>query len=151
MMDRTTDEEQNLSADFFCKKLSGKRSRATEELLCGSRPSSPRGWAGAPTLVAGRQGARSPHTPAWDWPVPQSFSSDTSGQPLPPYSRPLLPALGKKRGQRGAGTKDPAAHSDQGRGATPTPGPRHCCSLAPAPRLHAPGPGRALGGESRRH
>ncbi|XP_032718452.1 translation initiation factor IF-2-like [Lontra canadensis] len=49
----------------------------------------------------------------------QSFSADTSGQPLPPSSRPLLPALGKKSGQRGAGTKDPAAHGDPGRGATP--------------------------------
>ena len=54
--------------------------------------------------------AQSLHTPARDWPAPQSFRADTSGQQLPPSSRPPLPALGKKSGQRGAGTKDPVAH-----------------------------------------
>lgn len=58
-----------------------------------------------------------PHTPARDWPAPQSLSADTSGQPLPSSSRPLLPALGKKSGQRGAGTKDPSAHDGGGLGA----------------------------------
>lgn len=72
----------------------------------------------APTLKAARRGAQRPHTPAQDWPAPQSFSADTSGQPLPRSSRPLLPALGKKSGQRGAGTKDPAAHGDRGLRAT---------------------------------
>ncbi|XP_073900879.1 uncharacterized protein [Castor canadensis] len=65
-----------------------------------------------------KRGAQRPHTPARDWPTPQSFSADTSGQPLPSSSRPLLPALGKKSGQRGAGTKDTAAHGDLGSGGT---------------------------------
>lgn len=90
---------------------------------CSPRRSSARGGAGAHS-ASWELGAQRLHTPARDWPARQSFSADTSGQPLPPASRPLLRALGKKSGQRGAGTKDPAAHGNQGHGAIPlqTPG-----------------------------
>lgn len=101
------------------------------------------------TPKAGRQGAQRLHTPARDWPGPQSFSADTSGQQLPPSSRPLLPALGKKSGQRGAGTKDPAAHGDPERGATLPQTREHRLGPGPAPRPQSPGPARAHGRESR--
>lgn len=78
----------------------------------------PRAAGRARTPPAARPGAPRLHTPAQDWPAQQSLSANTSGQQLPPSSRPPLPALGKKSGQRGAGTKDPVAHGDQGRGAT---------------------------------
>lgn len=68
-------------------------------------------------------GQRRPHTPGRDWPAAQSLKADTSGQPLPRSSRLLLPALGKKSGQRGAGTKDPAVHGDRGLRATPRQAP----------------------------
>ena len=101
------------------------------------------------TPKAWRQGAQRLHTPARDWPGPQSFSADTSGQQLPPSSRPLLPALGKKSGQRGAGTKDPAAHGDRERGATLPQTREHRLGPGQAPRPQSPGPARAQRRESR--
>lgn len=92
----------------------------TWSLCCGA-PGTPRfkAWG---ALSAGTE--RHPHTPGRDWPAAQSLRADTSGQPLPRSSRLLFPALGKKSGQRGDGTKDPAVHGDQGFHATPrlTPG-----------------------------
>lgn len=92
----------------------------TWSLCCGA-PGTPRfkAWG---ALSAGTE--RHPHTPGRDWPAAQSLRADTSGQPLPRSSRLLFPALGKKSGQRGDGTKDPAVHGDQRFHATPrlTPG-----------------------------
>nr|XP_044613810.1 proline-rich protein HaeIII subfamily 1-like [Equus asinus] len=97
---------------------SGERRRVTVWRAAQPQPPSPRGGSARAPRARSR-GAQRPHTPARDWPAPQSFSADTSGQPLPPSSRPLLPALGKKSGQRGAGTKDPAAPGYRGCGAAP--------------------------------
>lgn len=95
-----------LSTNFF------RRTRS----LCPGAPGTPRckAWG---ALSAGTR--RRPHTPVRDWPPAQSLRADTSGQPLPRSSRLLFPALGKKSGQRGAGTKDPAVHGDRGLRATP--------------------------------
>lgn len=102
-----------------------------------------------------RLGARSrkvenrprPHTPSKDWPAAQSLRADTSGQPLPRSSRLLLPALGKKSGQRGAGTKDPAVHGDRGLRATPRQVPGTDALSSP---LHVPrsGPRGVLAGRA---
>lgn len=100
--------------------------------LCRPAPGTPRGKAWG-ALSAGTE--RHPHTPGRDWPAAQSLRADTSGQPLPRSSRLLFPALGKKSGQRGAGTKDPAVHGERRLRATPylTPG-----SNALAGRLRVP-------------
>lgn len=117
-----TEKEQTSPPIALVKR---KVATAPEWLECPVAPGLPprAAWRAPTTPKAGRRGAQRSHTPGRDWPAKQSFRADTSGQPLPPSSRPLLPALGKKSGQRGAGTKDPAAHGDLGRGATPLQAP----------------------------
>lgn len=119
------------------KKMHGRRLLSTYFFprswsLCRRAPGTPRGKAWG-ALSAGTE--RHPHTPGRDWPAAQSLRADTSGQPLPRSSRLLFPALGKKSGQRGAGTKDPAVHGERRLRATPylTPG-----SNALAGRLRVP-------------
>lgn len=114
----------NLSADLFCKKESRERCRVTvwrapqpQAFLRASR-----GWRPLRRLGGSAPGASTP-PPAIGRPCRHSAPTRQASSSLPPSSRPLLRALGKKSGQRGAGTKDPAAHGDQGRGAIPLQAP----------------------------
>nr|XP_012419718.1 PREDICTED: uncharacterized protein LOC105757725 [Odobenus rosmarus divergens] len=64
---------------------------------------------------------------------------------LPPPS----PRAWQEKRATWSGNKGPRGPRRSGTRCHPTPGPKHRCSLGPAPRPHAPGPGRSQGGESR--
>lgn len=114
----------NLSADFFCIKESGERCTATAWRAQQPQASlrARRGWRPLRRLGGFAPCASTP-PPGIGRPRCHSAPTRQASRSLPPSSRPLLRALGKKSGQRGAGTKDPAAHGDQGRGAIPLQAP----------------------------
>lgn len=132
-----------LSAELFCKEASGERCRATVRGAPQPQASlrAPRGW--RPLRRLGGSALRQ-HTPARDWPTLQSFSADTSGQQLAPsLLPPPSPRAWQEKRATWSGNKGPRGPRRSGTRCHSTPGPEYRCSLGPAPRPHAPGPGRS--------
>lgn len=112
------------------------------------RPSSPRG----------REGA---HSQGWKArrPAPAHPRLGLAGHAViqrrhvraaaPSLLPPPSPRAWQEKRATWSGNKGPRGPRRSGTRCHPTPGPKHRCSLGPAPRPHAPGPGRSQGGESR--
>ncbi|XP_027467712.1 translation initiation factor IF-2-like [Zalophus californianus] len=126
---------------------SGDRPRVTEEPR-SPRTSSPRG----------REGA---HSQGWKArrPAPAHPRLGLAGHAViqrrhvraaaPSLLPPPSPCAWQEKRATWSGNKGPRGPRRSGTRCHPTPGPKHRCSLGPAPRPHAPGPGRSQGGESR--
>ncbi|XP_047559997.1 serine/arginine repetitive matrix protein 1-like [Lutra lutra] len=132
---------------FFLNKASGDRLRVTEE--SGSpRPSSQRGQEGA-------------HSQGWKArsPAPAHPRLGLAGHAViqrrhvraaaPSLLPPPSPRAWQEKRATWSGNKGPRGPRRSGTRGHPTPGPRHRCSPGPAPRPHAPSPGRSPGRESR--